>query len=251
MKLEPVNKKDLAANLGAPVIPASMADQIKPDTANLPPPGHARDEVMRDRRDRLEAQIAQMPSDDRGGVDVSKIPIENEVAGAFDFYGNLPVSRQNSKYVYKWKHASDRSMAVAQHLGFEPVSGDPRQDPSCQNWEGLEYIGKHCAQTTTLRGHVDVILCRMPREKYEKFEADCRQRGVDMGQIEENLGAQFVRDGAYPQHLLGGFAEDPATANHPLIQRVFANGPMESARMDRMMRQGSLPGATASQMLRR
>jgi len=236
----------LSQNPGAPVVPRSMADDIKPDP-NLPPAGHKRDEVLRERRDRLEAQIAQMP-EDRGGVDVSEIPIENDIAQAFDGMGNLPVSKQRRGYVYKWKKADDQQVALAQNLGFELVSGDPRSDPKCDNWEGLEHMGKHCAAGTSLRGRGDVMLWRMKAKRYAQLENYFRQKGIDMGQVAEKFedyGADLAAQGLIPKNLAHGRQSDP------LIQRVFANGPMESQRMGRMLRDGSLPGARADQIFDR
>ena len=236
----------LSQNPGAPVIPKSMAGDIKPD-ANLPPAGHKRDEVLRARHDRLMEQIAQMP-EDRGGVDVSEIPIENDIAQAFDGMGNLPVSRQRSGYTYKWKKADDQQVALAQNLGFELVNGDPRTDAKCDNWEGLEHLGKHCAAGTSLRGRGDVMLWRMKTERYLQLEAYFRQKGIDMGQVAEKFedyGADLAAQGLTPKNLTHGRQTDP------LIQRVFANGPLESQRMGRVLRDGSLPGARADQIFDR
>ena len=177
MKIDPVNKSDLASNPGAPVVPASMASEIKPDTDGLAPPGHTRDEQMRERARNLEAQIASMPDDMAGGVDVSTIDIENEIAQAFDDFGNLTVSNMRPEYVYKWKKADSLVVNLAQKLGFELVQGDPRVDPKCNSHEGLEHIGKHCAAGTTLRGAGDVMLWRIGRARYEAIEEYHRRKG--------------------------------------------------------------------------
>jgi hypothetical protein len=249
--LQPINsearaKDPFGDNEQARVVPKSMAGEIKPDP-NLPPAGHKRDEFLRARRDRLEKQIAQMP-ELSGGVDVSEIPIENEIAHAFDDMGNLSVSKMKPDYVYKWKKADDKQVAMAQNLGFEFVSGDPRSDPKCPNTEGIEHIGKHAAAGTTLRGGGDVLLCRMKRERYEKLENYLYQRGLNLQQVEANFedyGADLAARGLIPQNLAHGRRSDP------LIQRVFPNGENEARRMDRTLRAGDLPGATVNEMFRR
>lgn len=227
------------------IVPKSMADDIKP--TDLPPAGHQRDELLRQRRDRLEEQIGEMP-ELAGGRDVSEIPIENEIAQAFDGLGNLSVSKQKPEYVYKWKKADDQQTTLAQNLGFELVNGDPRTDTKCNNWEGIEHLGKHCAAGTSLRGAGDVLLWRIKRERYEAIEEYFRQKGVSMGQVTdrfEDYGAELAAQGLIPQNLAHGRKTDP------LIQRVFANGPVQAREMGRVLRDGSLPGAHADQIFRR
>ena len=232
----------------APVVPRSMADSIQPDT-NIPPAGHSRDEFMRQRRDRLEAQISEMPADMAGGMDVSEVPIENEIAQAFDEMGNLPVSKMKPEYVYKWKKADDKQVATAQRLGFEVISGDPREDKTCNNWEGVEYIGKGPAAGTTLRGSGDVLLFRMRRHRYEQLEEYFRRLGIDKGQVEANFeayGEDMASRGLIPKNLAHG------RPDNPLIMRVFQNGGPDQARnMNSMLRAGRVPGATVDDIYRR
>ena len=242
LNIPPVNIP-LDKNPGAPVVPASMADEIKPDT-NLPPPGHARDEELRRRSAALEEQIAQMP-EDRGGVDVSQIPLENEIANAFDGLGNLTVSKQKPGWVYKWKKADDQQTTLAQNLGFILVQGDPRQggDP-----EGREHMGKHCAGGTTLRGAGDVLLWKIPAERYAAIEDYFRKKAISMGQVAERFedyGEELAMQGMTPKNLAHARPEDP------LVKRVFANGPDQARQMSRVLREGSLPGASVSEIYRR
>lgn len=242
-----VNKDPFGDEAKAPVVPASMADQIKPDTSDLPPPGYRREEVLAQRRARLEAQIGEMPDDMHGGVDVSTIPIENEIAQAFDAIGNLSVSKQRNDRVYKWKRADDQQTTLAQNLGFQLVNGDPRSDEKADK-EGIEHLGKHCAAGTSLRGRGDVLLWWMDRHRYEALENFYRQKGLDMGQVGakfEDYGEELAAQGLIPKRLTHG------RPDNPLIQRVFANGPAESQRMGRMLRDGSLPGARADQIFER
>lgn len=238
LNIPPVNIP-LDKNPGAPVVPASMADQIQPDVDNLPPPGHAREEALKGRKAALEQQIASMP-EDRGGVDVSEIPIENEIARAFDGLGNLTVSNMQPGWVYKWKKADDQQTTLAQRLGFILVQGD---DP-----EGREHKGKHCAGATTLRGAGDVLLWKIPAERWAAIEDYFRRKGIGMGQVAERMedfGEELAMQGLTPKNLVH------ARPGDPLIQRVFANGPDQARQMGRMMREGSLPGATSDQMFRR
>ncbi len=237
--LDPVNfTSPVASNPGPPVVPSSMAGEVKPDTANLPPPGHARDEVLRERKENLEAAIDKLP--ERGGVDVSTIPIEREIVQAFDGLGNLTVTGAMSGWVYKWKKADDQQTTLAQNLGFELVQGN---DPEAQ-----EHKGKHCAGGTTLRGAGDVLLWRIKQERWEAIEDYFRRKGFNMGQVTERFedyGAELAAQGLTPKNLAHGRASDP------LVQRVFANGPIQSARMGEMLRSGSVPGASAEQIFRR
>lgn len=234
MKIDPVNKPvDMASNPGAPVVPASMADQIKPDTDGLAPPGHTRDEQMRERAANLEAQIAAMPDDMAGGVDVSTIDIENEIAQAFDDFGNLSVTKMQPEFVYKWKKADSLVVNLAQKLGFELVQGDMP--------EGIEHKGKHCAATTTLRGAGDVMLWRIRRARYEAIEEYHRRKAEGMGQVTdrfEDYGQELADQGLTPQNLAHGRRTDP------LIQRVFANGPGQARAMTQVLKTGTLRGAT-------
>jgi hypothetical protein len=239
INIPPVNIP-LDKNPGAPVVPKSMADEIKPDLEGLPPAGHARDEVMRERARKLEEQIAQMPQDAAGGVDVSEIPIEREIARAFDGLGNLSVSNQQPGWVYKWKKADDQQTTLAQNLGFILVQGE---DP-----EGREHKGKHCAGGTTLRGAGDVLLWKIPEQRWHAIEDYFRRKGIGMGQVAERMeeyGEELASQGLIPRNLVH------AKPGDPLIQRVFANGPDQARTMGRMMREGSLPGATADQYFRR
>ena len=246
LAVQPINRDPFGDEKKAPVVPRSMSDQVKPDQ-NIPPAGHSRDEFMRQRRDALEEQIAQMPADMAGGRDVSEIPIENEIAQAFDGLGNLPISQCRNDRVYKWKKADDIQSAHAQNLGFKLIQGDPRTDPTADK-EGVEHIGKHCAAGTTLRGRGDVLAWWIPRERYEAIEQFCRQKGIDMGQVTEKFeeyGAELAARGLTPKNLAHG------NPNDPLIQRVFANGPAEGARMGRVLRDGSLPGARPNEIFSR
>lgn len=237
LHVPPVNP--LSENPGPKIVQKSMESELKPDTEGLPPAGYSRDEIMRKRREDLDAAIAQMP-EDRGGIDVSEIDIENEIAHAFDDIGNLTVSNQRPDRVYKWKKADDLQTNLAQKLGFVLVQGDDQ--------EGIEHKGKHCAATTTLRGAGDVLLWWMPRSRYEALENYYRKQQAAQGNVEPNFeyeNRERAVRGGLPPNIVHGRAEDP------LIQRVFANGPTQSAAMDRMMRQGSLPGATTTDMFRR
>lgn len=251
--IQPVNipfekpKADLASNPGAPVVPASMADQIKPDTEGMPEAGFEREEFLKKRNAELEAQIAAM-KEDRGGIDVSQVPIENEIAQRFDHRGNLPVSHwDRSKWEVKWKLASDLAMMIADDEGWEVVSGDPRSDPKCSEWLGVEYIGKGKAAGTTLRGHGDVLLCKMPRQKYDEIQENNRLSGLKAQMHLETMdeyGEMLAEQGVTPGNLI----HTTSRPNSPIITRVFANGPTQSRAMDRMMRSGSLPGASVAEI---
>lgn len=259
LNIPPVNipiekpKPDLASNPGAPVIPASMADQIKPDTEGMPEAGYEREEFLKKRVADLEAQIARMPLD-RGGVDVSQIPIENEIAQRFTRHdGNLPVSHWNEddpNWMVKWKPAHDLAMMQADDQGWIAVSGDPRSDPKCNEWIGVEYIGKGKTSGTTLRGWGDTILMKMPRKDYDEKVEAARLNGLRAQQHLETLdeyGEDLAQRGITPGNLI----HTTSRPNSPIITRVFANGPQQAQQMDRKMREGSLPGASVSQIYRR
>lgn len=237
----PVEESSLGKNPGARVVPASMADQIKPDTAGMPDAGYEREEFLKKRNAELEAQIASMKID-RGGIDVSQIPIENEIAQRFNRHsGNLPVSNwdeNDPKWMVKWKLGQDLAMLQADDAGWVAVSGD---DPI-----GKEYIGKGKTSGTTLRGWGDCILMKMPRDLYDEKRESERQTGLRAQMHLESLdeyGEQLASQGATPGNLI-----HTTSRQSPIIQRVFANGPTQARTMDRMMRGGSLPGASVAEI---
>lgn len=80
-------------------------------------------------------------------------------------FDQFHVPDKDPDYVYRWCNTDDRAMLQRRAQGYEPVlDATPEIDPRIK---GPEVPGAPATAATRRRGH-DLILCRIPRKRFEE-----------------------------------------------------------------------------------
>ena len=204
---------------------------VEQGIADLPEPGDARRDVLKERGDALEER-AEVQSVDRGRIDPSKLRVENELAQHFN---ELEVSNQDLAYVYKWVQAGFYGRFIKAELSkrWEVVQGDAQ--------EAIELKGMG-ADTTRRLG--DVILMRCRKDIYKRLmrQEDAHRRAVESGvtsEIEE-LGRKYEKYG-----LIVHAGEGLSSTLLKRMQTSAAAKQVVGKQVDQLLRDGRMPGAPA------
>ena len=222
----------MARSWPKPDAPSDAPPQADPVTATgtdtLPPAGDAQRDLLRERLDRLEAKIAEMP--ERGTIDPAAFEIDREIAQHLSPVNLLEVSHAQAGFRYKWIHTGQHSYFVkwANAQGWEIVTGDDPESRECKDVTGARRIG-------------DVILMRIPEDralKLDRAEAirrEAQKKGTS-GSLEELV--YKYRDYGARVHT------DFATMNPQIAKAMQARG-MAASKFEQMVRSGTVPGMPA------
>lgn len=214
-----------------PLPPVMSAEEAAHAVSDLPPAGFARDEVLAQRKDALEAAINLQPLEK---INPKALLPDSELQHDIVASDMLSVSNAKPERVYAWVFTGTGGTMIWKKKaeGWVVVSGS---DPECSEW-------KHEDSTRRIG---DTILMWIPREKFDALET--RRRHVRELQIDgitaearelarkgrgalilhENGEAKFGRSGK----TLGEVMESRAPMAKVAMQGV-----------DKMLRDGSVPG---------
>ena len=235
------------------VVDKRQAEEIyEQATADLPPAGFKRDELLRMRKDELE-RLAEEIADGRIAVREDAFEIDREIQDAL---ANALTGLQEDKYVYclACTREDGRDVWEKKALGWEVVSGDM---PEARNLRT-----KGDADSTRRIG--DTILMRMTKERYvllrAKQERAARHRAGQAAARAMEIGEDVARRTDGKVRLV-----NPATRqlfNQPLIERMESGASRRRPRVmtvkeaairqqamkgvDQMIRSGTVPGMKPS-----
>ena len=197
-------------------------------TPDLPPPGDARREELKQRADALEER-AEKQFGESGSIDPEKLEIDQDIASILAPNLNiLAVTDQQPGWRYKWVYTGQNGvfLSAAKLQGWIVVQGDSPEA------EDLKWVD-------STRKLADTILMKIPEAKYQLIIAKDRQarrlqqEGV-LSEIEE-MGAKtkgvIVHSGRTNPALL-----------RQMQQRAQAQS-IATQRFNQMLRQGSVPGS--------
>ena len=131
--------------------------------AELPPPGDARREVLKQRDADLQAQIERVgQSIVLNNIDPKYLQIIREIQQRTSY---LNVSNRKPGYVYAWvtKNNWNNHRTRLEAVGYEVVQGD---DPEALELKGTSGIAAGTGTPDTTRQLGDVILMRIKEEYY-------------------------------------------------------------------------------------
>lgn len=241
-------------------------------TDNLPPPGYAREEELRKRRDALMLQVEELTDLlNMGGIDPKKLDkkeVPREVMAAMDFANSeVYVSNADPNYRYAWiyrdpRHVyGNRSVRQMQARGFECVMGNMKE------------AKEHAIGTAGERFVSDCVLMRTRLDNYARlrlYDRQLRQQRHDgitssfydaankagvrvfdqnsmpshIQQYMESTSASRPRRQAAPQR--GGMTVPPA--------RVLRQQAAKRLAMDQLanrLKDGTIPGLSPEDVTRR
>ena len=208
--------------------------QVSP---NLPPPGDARQEVLKQRTDQLEEEIDQK-SNQFIGVDSSKMEPDNEILNDID-KGFLHPPCADPKFEYTWvqcKHPVDHPSRMVEIKLAEKikVNGEWKRpwqvvmgnDPDAKGF-------KVSAENTCTIG--DVLLMRCRKDHYALLTLEKRRKT-----LERSYGTDSALvDMALSYNAAGGeaaYSKYKDDANFSLFGNEF------KMKLDNALRTGNLPG---------
>lgn len=214
--------------------------------AALPPRGYMREEELKKRDDRLQRDIektaAQMIM---GTLDQSKLQLQNEIQNRVKY---LHVSNMDPNYKYAWVSKNNYMQHIQRlkQVGWQTVQGN---DPEAMELIGTGGIGSGAGTPDTTRQLGDVILMKIPLDRYTMIRAAEHARTIQLQHASANdLIALVDRYARYGVRL----RNDPRTGEHdqyggPSIQpRAFTEHPYAlsnrrhagMAMLDKHLRQG-------------
>lgn len=112
-----------------------------------------------------------------------------------DQYDQFYVADKDPNYVYRWCNTDDRAMLGRQAAGYEVVLDDkPEIDPRVK---GVQADGQPAPPSTTRTRGRDLVLCRIPRDAFEKHYGTRRkaleaQHREAMDDVVSSLDAKTV-----------------------------------------------------------
>jgi hypothetical protein len=209
----------------------------RPRKAHLPPPGHKRQETLKQRTDTL-AEAAESQPIERERIDPKNFKIDREIAAKI-VDGALEVSNAQPGYKYCWARfgkgqmdqvQAKRSIRVRDAEGtlyavWEVVSGDMPESRENRNVEGLRVIG-------------DTLLMRALEDRYaavEAYEAELRRRQQEG--VNNNLISKGERYGITVH----------TDVNSPVLQRAIKHATasnIANQQLGQHIREGTVPGMT-------
>lgn len=202
-----------------------------PGTATLPPAGHARNEELKRRTDRLEEQAAHELQNVES-IDPTAMEIERELAGHFN---ELEVQNADPAFVYKWVNfVSNNGIALRQATApperWEIVTGTMKEAEDLKAIDGTRKLG-------------DVLLLRMPRKRYEILEkvradkAALQQQGYENNLLETGRrhGIKVYRNEDMPENAAKRM-QNPSQAAVNAMRGAMA----ASDKFDQSLRTGAI-----------
>ena len=202
---------------------------------DLPPAGHARDEVLRERTDNLE-QLGEetAAANEVERIDPAKLRVENEIAQHFDPSTTmLNVSNKVDGYIYCWVYSGMHGLMITQKTieGWVVVQGS---DPEAEEHKGIG------ADTTRRVG--DTILMRVPMDVYLLIQRRQREQANRFNQQQSGISdkAQALAD-RYKIPIYDIENMDARTLKRMMNKATAQN--VASKKINTLIRQGRMPGA--------
>lgn len=216
------------------IINADEAENIQPD---LPDAGHARDEELAKRADDLQWAAEKAEAEQEVySFDPSKLKKDFDILQHLD---ELYVENAVPGYKYMWCYEGQRGREIVKktRLGWQVVQSDMPECPTLKDARGYRLIG-------------DVILMRIPIDKFEELEAAqeyrrlLQQKGVE-GALRE-MGEKY-RDKGFIVHEDArnvSVGRSGKTAMDVMEQKARQTGARQTAMkgVDNMLRSGTVPG---------
>jgi hypothetical protein len=219
---------------GIKIINADEAEGVEPD---LPEAGYKRDEELARRQDALDEAADQMQQEQETyAFDPSKLDKDFEILQHMD---ELNVDNRQPGFAYMWVYEGHGGQEIIkkQRLGWVVVTSADPECASLKDARGYRKIG-------------DVILMRIPQDKFEKLEAAqeyrrlMQQEGIK-GALRE-LGAKY-RDKGF---IIHDDARDVQVGRKGknLMDMMETKSRQTGARqtamkgVDKMLRDGTVPG---------
>ena len=217
------------------IINADEAEQVEPD---LPEPGWERNEELDKRKDNLE-QAAEETSEKQEvySFDPKKMDKDWEILQHMDELTVEPAV-DGYKYVWCYEGMGGREIVKKSRLGWIVVQSEMPECPNLKDARGYRKIG-------------DVILMRIPMEKFEKLHAATeyrrlmQQKGVEgalreMGEKYRDKGF-IVHDDARNVSMGGRGGKSIMDVMEGKSRRTGAHRTAMKG-VDQMMRTGTVPG---------
>lgn len=217
------------------VPPASAPDPVTaPGTDVLPPPGHARREVLAQRQDKLEESAEQKAAADHAErIDPSQIEVDEEIMRLLAMGSGtdgLAIDKPQPGRHYCWASMRHNGLSIQAKvaLGYRAVSGT---DPECEMYR----------QADGTRVIADAILMWIPEARYRAIKFAQAKRAAlidgaserDVRELADKHGVRIYRHDEMPERLV------EATGKRLLALDVAAR------KRDTMLREGSMPGVPA------
>jgi hypothetical protein len=207
----------------------------------LPPPGHERKEILKQRTDNLEQQAEELAaSQEVYTIDPGKFEEIRELQDAI-MKGALDVSGRQSDYEYCWVPTGNHGNMIwaKKRLGWETVHADMP--------EAKEYTAEDSSRRIG-----DVLLMRIPLkrfleiEAYEKYKADRRIQGVyadfeEMGRKVRDKGIIVHTDNDDLAKVAAARSAPGQQAARAAFQQAAARTVAQGVLNDKL-REGSVPG---------
>lgn len=210
----------------------------------LPPAGYTRDEALKARTDQLQQQIAQQP--EQYSIDPSKIEPIREIQYEIE-HNMLDVPNRQPGYVYRWVQCQYPSTSPGLKVQEALVRRIRINGASHPAWEVVtgnhpEASGMSVTAENTIRIG-DTILMRCRKDIHAVIELETRKKnhlvtyGTDANMVQ--LAEELTRKGY------------PTSAGHKAYNKYFndANQVLRTSEseLDRMIRNGTLPGLQVPQ----
>jgi len=207
-----------------PVISKAVAEAAAQQTnESLPPPGFRRDEEIAQRKDTL-AEAIEAQSPDSYALDPRKLEIDREIAYHIN-RNELEITGAQEGFVYCWEYFGQNGRLVMgkKRDGWEVVNGNDPEAQELKYVDGTRHLG-------------DVLLMRIPKERYEVLQGvDRYRRQRQQEGIIGNLRHQADKTGgAIILHENDKMTQ--IAAQRAAMQQQAYMG------IDKMLREGSVPG---------
>lgn len=210
--------------------------------SELPPPGYQREEEIKRREDGLQQEIERQASKIiMGTLDENAVKLRNEIASRTRF---LTVSNADPNYKYAWisKNNHLQHKQRFENQGWQTVQGD---DPEAIELKGVGGVASGAGAPDTTRQLGDVILMKIPRDRYVMLEAEKHARTIQLHQSSAadllSIAERYRRYVNVRPYEMDGGLQGPeiqprAFTGNPLVRKAA----ME--KLDRHMRAGTIPG---------
>jgi hypothetical protein len=209
--------------------------EARPDAA-LPPPGHARDEVLRERADTLE-QKAEEIFEDRGAINPEAFEIDREIQHLLhDRNDGLEISDPHPAYMYCWanfQNSNGTQVWQRKSWGWEVVGGNMPECSHLRREDGTRRIG-------------DVLLMRIRKDLHLLLEQKNEKKRLRQ---QYGVDADLQTIVANNPKAFRSVRTSDRNPEDPLIQRTMTAGEASSGarraamqQVDSMLRAGNVPG---------
>lgn len=218
--------------------------------AELPPPGDARRETLKQREESLQARIEKVgQSIVMNNIDPKMLEIIREIQARTAY---LSVSKKRPGYVYAWvsKNNFSNHQSRLEAVGYEKVQGD---DEEAMELKGTSGIAAGTGAPDTTRQLGDVILMRIKEEYYIAQKAREHARTLAMQVASASTLIQMaapyrdrgiiVGPSANAAHTMGANLQGPQIRPRRFSsKRAQMLGLWNDHHFDQAIRDGALPG---------